>query len=1385
MGVHGLWRLIEPSGKPVPVESLENKILAVDVSIWLHQAIKGFQDAKGAPALNAHLLGIFHRVCKLLYFKIKPVFVFDGGVPVLKRETIAKRNKLKHKNISEADKIQKQLLDTLIKHSAVNKVLGEKAKTELASVSSSKQEDDLFKLPKPEVKSENNDDQDSSSDSEFGSPSKNWNLHNIDTTSEHFKSLPADVRHEILTELKETRKQSSWGRLHELPTQSDDFSGFQMKRLLKRQEVQVALEEAEKEMGGHSLSLVELEEILKDQGVITKNTIGNRIASDENTRYLYIKDVKQALERARREEEKKKLKSIKEEDPDKVTKEEAFESETNEGDLELEADIQRAISLSLQDQPSGSGQGGRKKLSDFSFLENFDDADFESDTEDEDITQTTKITKLTSAQNYMMEYSGLAPNEIAKIISNNEKNKTNKRKISTILEDEIYRTDTATIGKSDKKHNNDEIDKERTAEPKIKRMRSMEDNDPSEVLLESENSSDNFEEVVMNVQTETVKQKPDFSIIDGDNISENNSDSVKISNFEDTSKYNKKSSMEELITGSEESEMEFEEVEETLSEKEIRKDDKSDSVKISNFESGKTKKIEVTEDTSKYNKEKSSMEAELISGSEESEMEFEEVEEILPEEDITKDDIMEIKIETKEFNEEDDFFADIFNSKNEICESKKEEDSIDEKSQNKVKEKKEEKIIGVKEHTDKSELLVELMEKAEDLRNKERDEKSSEVVISKKADLKDKPKLTEKDLITLQDDLHKEEQELRNEQGLRERLGTNITDQMYQEAQDLLELFGLPYVVAPMEAEAQCAFLETASLTDGTITDDSDIWLFGGKTVYKNFFNQSKHVLEYRDEDIKHHFKLTREQMILLALLVGSDYTTGLQGVGPVTAMEILANFPPSSTSSFTLSHNQLLVGLNEFKSWFVGGKSIARGKNSLRNKMKNVTFTEGFPSMQVVQAYLNPTVDDSEEQFSWSKPDIVGLIDFGRSKFGWSKIKTEDILKPIIKRMKESKYQSTLLNYFKIKHNLNAEEAQKLMSERVRLAVNRIGKDPKDIEESDGSDCEESIKIKKKKSDKGDKMKTISVKKKAKNVEDMLSDEFIEIDQIEALLENVEKETKTGKSKERKKKKLPKSSKLSDDLLQTGVKECDENKEIEKTKEVISVEPSESIETKKEESISLLKNKEMNLLIQVLSNQEPSTSKNATKIAKVKKVAEKIEKLINPELEPTKKKDSFENSTEQEKLPKVESNVMKLKRIAKKLEGKSVELNTTKVTKRGRKSKPSTSKGIDNIDEELQLLEKTKAISEKRVEEIKMEAEKMVQQELNKKKLIERKLHRKEIIPQREREQKNLMRTRMKAIEVFRKSKIDPCAKKGGMHKTRQPKEDAELSESSSDSDL
>jgi DNA excision repair protein ERCC-5 len=91
MGVNNLWQLLSPVGRRINVESLERKILAVDVSIWLVQFIKAMRDDEGKMVKNAHLIGTIRRICKLMYHRIRPVFVFDGGVPALKRRTIEQR----------------------------------------------------------------------------------------------------------------------------------------------------------------------------------------------------------------------------------------------------------------------------------------------------------------------------------------------------------------------------------------------------------------------------------------------------------------------------------------------------------------------------------------------------------------------------------------------------------------------------------------------------------------------------------------------------------------------------------------------------------------------------------------------------------------------------------------------------------------------------------------------------------------------------------------------------------------------------------------------------------------------------------------------------------------------------------------------------------------------------------------------------------------------------------------------------------------------------------------------------------------------------------------------------------------------------------------------
>lgn len=39
MGVTGLWRLIDASGKPVPLETLEGKVLAIGILLLICQII--------------------------------------------------------------------------------------------------------------------------------------------------------------------------------------------------------------------------------------------------------------------------------------------------------------------------------------------------------------------------------------------------------------------------------------------------------------------------------------------------------------------------------------------------------------------------------------------------------------------------------------------------------------------------------------------------------------------------------------------------------------------------------------------------------------------------------------------------------------------------------------------------------------------------------------------------------------------------------------------------------------------------------------------------------------------------------------------------------------------------------------------------------------------------------------------------------------------------------------------------------------------------------------------------------------------------------------------------------------------------------------------------
>ena len=254
------------------------------------------------------------------------------------------------------------------------------------------------------------------------------------------------------------------------------------------------------------------------------------------------------------------------------------------------------------------------------------------------------------------------------------------------------------------------------------------------------------------------------------------------------------------------------------------------------------------------------------------------------------------------------------------------------------------------------------------------------------------------------EDYEKELRQLRNQQKKDRRDADEVTHIMVTECQQLLKLFGLPYVTAPMEAEAQCAELVSLGIVDGIVTDDSDVFLFGGTRVYKNMFNQAKFVECYLSSDLEKEYSLDRQKLIRIAHLLGSDYTEGLPNVGPVTALEILSEFET----------------LEQFSEWWgtvqMGQKLSAEDSaNPFRRKFRKhaskLFLPALFPDKRVDQAYLHPEVDSDPSPFQWGVPDLDALRSFLMATIGWSQDRTDEVLVPVIKDMNRRENEGTQAN--------------------------------------------------------------------------------------------------------------------------------------------------------------------------------------------------------------------------------------------------------------------------------------------------------------------------------------------------------------------------------------
>ncbi|HVP41029.1 MAG TPA: flap endonuclease-1 [Candidatus Krumholzibacteriaceae bacterium] len=153
---------------------------------------------------------------------------------------------------------------------------------------------------------------------------------------------------------------------------------------------------------------------------------------------------------------------------------------------------------------------------------------------------------------------------------------------------------------------------------------------------------------------------------------------------------------------------------------------------------------------------------------------------------------------------------------------------------------------------------------------------------------------------------------------------SRLTTPLIEDAKRLLSLLGIPFVQAPSEAEAQTAYMAKKGDVWAASSKDYDSLLFGAPrllrylTIYGREFYPSKgtskplkpELMEL--EKILTHNGITRQQLIDIAILVGTDFNQGVKGIGPKTALKLvkeygsIENLPAGTKSRLTGNFDEI-----------------------------------------------------------------------------------------------------------------------------------------------------------------------------------------------------------------------------------------------------------------------------------------------------------------------------------------------------------------------------------------------------------------------------------------------------------------------------------------------
>ncbi len=129
---------------------------------------------------------------------------------------------------------------------------------------------------------------------------------------------------------------------------------------------------------------------------------------------------------------------------------------------------------------------------------------------------------------------------------------------------------------------------------------------------------------------------------------------------------------------------------------------------------------------------------------------------------------------------------------------------------------------------------------------------------------------------------------------------SRLTREMVEESKTLLTLMGLPYVQAPSEGEAQCSAMAQDGIVRSAASQDYDSMLFGAPSLIRNLtisgrrkLPRSNNYVEVVPEEIileetLAQLGITREKLVWIGILSGTDFNPGIHGIGPKKALKLV-----------------------------------------------------------------------------------------------------------------------------------------------------------------------------------------------------------------------------------------------------------------------------------------------------------------------------------------------------------------------------------------------------------------------------------------------------------------------------------------------------------------